>query len=1080
MPSAQPNNDGYRIPGGIIVDLIHSLLTRQIRKFLSDSLISAPEMKPFIEAVNAAYYDADADLRMLERALDLSSNELLQANVELRTIFQTFPDLLLRLDSDGKILDYVGGISSDSRMPQRDQVIGTRVADIPIEDVAKALDEALTNARNSGTVAVAEYSISDSDEDFFYEARFSPLRDGNTIAIIRNITKRKRAEVALQSSERRLSEIIDFLPDSTFAIDLEGKIIAWNRATEILTGLKTEDMIGKGDYEYSIAFHGARVPMLVDYIVDPSCNKTNLYITYDKQDEILAGEYFNPTLGPEGAYLRAKASPLYNSDGEIAGAIEIIRNISEIRRAEKLLLDTSTRLKNQQAILIELSRKKTLFNSDLATAISTLTTAAGKTLDVDRASIWLLEKNQMKLKCSGFYRRNEEEPAPLTEIAPSDLANQLSQLVNQRISTTNDATKSAIALHLKELGIIPKNTTSGLAAPIMIGGSIAGVVCYLHTGRMHEWTPDEESFAGSTADLAALAIEAAERRKMESHLRMKTEAMNAASDQIIIMDKNGKIEFVNPSFEREHGYTLEELKDNTPDMLFDESVLPLFKNVMEIMQSSSNWHGEMTLRRKDGTFVVEDVSINSVRNPKGEIEHFIGFHRNITEKKLYEEQLNHLAHHDSLTGLPNRLLFNDRLSRSLAQASRDGNSIAVLFLDLDRFKQINDSLGHSAGDLLLQSVSERLRNCIREADTIARMGGDEFTIILSGIDNVHDIEGIARRTVDALSAPFVLAGRETFVTVSIGIGIYPVDGNDADTILRNADTAMYRAKEQGRNGFSFYTTALNAVAEERSKLEASLRRAVEQEEFFLNYQPRVNLFTGELVGAEALIRWHHPELGTVSPARFITLAEETGLIVPISNWVLQTACRQNKAWQDNGLKPIRISVNISSKHIKQDGAILAIRELLEQSGLPPEYIEMEITEGALIDGTDMALVVMEQLKEMGLRLSLDDFGTGYSSLTYLKRFPIDSVKIDQSFVRNLTTNPDDAAIARAVVAMTHSLNLTVVAEGVETLQQLQFLKELGCDEAQGYFVGRPIAAEAFEKIIRGPYRLIDGAVRTAS
>jgi EAL domain-containing protein (putative c-di-GMP-specific phosphodiesterase class I) len=291
---------------------------------------------------------------------------------------------------------------------------------------------------------------------------------------------------------------------------------------------------------------------------------------------------------------------------------------------------------------------------------------------------------------------------------------------------------------------------------------------------------------------------------------------------------------------------------------------------------------------------------------------------------------------------------------------------------------------------------------------------------------------------------------------------------------------MYRAKEQGRNGFSFYTTALNAVAEERSKLEASLRRAVEQEEFFLNYQPRVNLFTGELVGAEALIRWHHPELGTVSPARFITLAEETGLIVPISNWVLQTACRQNKAWQDNGLKPIRISVNISSKHIKQDGAILAIRELLEQSGLPPEYIEMEITEGALIDGTDMALVVMEQLKEMGLRLSLDDFGTGYSSLTYLKRFPIDSVKIDQSFVRNLTTNPDDAAIARAVVAMTHSLNLTVVAEGVETLQQLQFLKELGCDEAQGYFVGRPIAAEAFEKIIRGPYRLIDGAVRTAS
>lgn len=433
------------------------------------------------------------------------------------------------------------------------------------------------------------------------------------------------------------------------------------------------------------------------------------------------------------------------------------------------------------------------------------------------------------------------------------------------------------------------------------------------------------------------------------------------------------------------------------------------------------------------------------------------------------ESLRVQATHDPLTGLPNRLLFSDRLTQRLAQARRVGQSLAVMYLDLDRFKIINDTLGHNFGDLLLQGVAERLTACLRDTDTLARMGGDEFTVILADVEQPEEAAVVARKILDALSGPFFLGGREFFITASVGISIYPADGADVETLVKNADSAMYQAKEDGRNRYHLFTESLNAAALETMTLENSLRKALEREEFLVYYQPRVDIETGRVLGSEALVRWQHPELGIVAPAQFIPLAEETGLIIPISELVLQAACEQNKRWQDMGCEPISVSVNVSARQFQQDKLVRSVTKALNRSGMQPHYLDLELTESALMQDPDAAVAILLELRDMGVHISVDDFGTGYSSLSYLKRFPINSVKIDRSFVRDITTNPDDAAIAGAVIAMAHSLKLTVTAEGVETLEQLEFLRSLQCDEMQGYFVSPPVPADDLMQVIRQTY-----------
>jgi diguanylate cyclase (GGDEF)-like protein len=430
--------------------------------------------------------------------------------------------------------------------------------------------------------------------------------------------------------------------------------------------------------------------------------------------------------------------------------------------------------------------------------------------------------------------------------------------------------------------------------------------------------------------------------------------------------------------------------------------------------------------------------------------------------ELATVEMEHLAYHDALTGLPNRPLFMDRLIMALAQGNRVNQKLAVFFLDLDRFKNINDSLGHSTGDTLLKAVAERIRRCMREGDTVARFGGDEFTLLIPRIDYIEDAAKIAQKILETVKIPFNLGGQELFVSTSIGISISPSDGTDPETLVRNADSAMYRAKDQGRDNYQLYAPAMNARALEHLALENMLRKALSHRELVLFYQPVTDMETKRVIGVEALIRWKHPDLGLLSPANFISVAETSGLILPIGEWVLRTACSQIKLWQKRIDSDLFVAVNLSARQFQQPNLVEQIGEVLAEANLNPECLELEITESNAMQNADNTIHTLRELKNLGVRIAMDDFGTGYSSLSYLKRFPIDTLKLDQSFVRNITTDPIDAAIATAVIAMAHSLNLKVVGEGVETEEQFAFLQRQKCDSIQGYLFSPPLSVENLE------------------
>jgi diguanylate cyclase (GGDEF)-like protein len=433
--------------------------------------------------------------------------------------------------------------------------------------------------------------------------------------------------------------------------------------------------------------------------------------------------------------------------------------------------------------------------------------------------------------------------------------------------------------------------------------------------------------------------------------------------------------------------------------------------------------------------------------------------------EMAKDQLDHLAHHDVLTDLPNRLLLQDRLSQAIEVSCRQGRQLALMYMDLDRFKHINDSLGHAVGDHLLQLVAKRLVECVRHSDTVSRQGGDEFVLLLPLIEHAEDAALSAQKILAALTLPHHVDGHDLHVSVSIGISIFPDDGRDAQALIKCADTAMYCAKESGRNNYKFFEPEMNARAVQRQTVEASLRRALEAQEFVLHYQPKINLETGAIVGVEALIRWQHPERGLLSPGEFVSIAEDCGLILPIGRWVLREACRQGQAWLLDGLPPITVAVNTSALEFRAKDFVNNLRAILAETGLAPRYLELELTESVLMRDAESADSVLRAISDMGVKLAIDDFGTGYSSLSYLRRFPIDTLKIDQSFVKQMSANPDDATIVSAVISMGKSLKQRVIAEGVETPEQYRFLRAQQCEEGQGYYFGRPVPAKSLATLL---------------
>ena len=523
---------------------------------------------------------------------------------------------------------------------------------------------------------------------------------------------------------------------------------------------------------------------------------------------------------------------------------------------------------------------------------------------------------------------------------------------------------------------------------------------------------------------------------------------------------------VNQGAQKNLGYDMDELRALTPLDLkpdfsresFEQLLAPLRRGEQEAISFVTNH------RRKDGSLYPVEVHLQLSRNETPPV--FVAIIQDITERKHAEDRLNYMAYYDTLTGLPNRQLLRDRLQQTMIEADRSGRVAAVMLLDLDRFKFINDTLGHEAGDMLLKGVAERLTTCVRHGDTVARLGGDEFTVLLANVAQVDDVAFVTKKILEGFAQPFLIAGRELFVSPSIGITLYPHDDRDIDNLLKNADAAMYHAKESGRNTFQFFTAELNERASQRLEMETALRHALERNEFLLHYQPLMDLKTGQLKGVEALLRWQHPQRGLVPPLDFIPLAEETGLIVPIGEWVLRTACAQAMAWHAAGFCGLQMAVNISSRQFQQHNLAALVTTVLNETGLEPQCFNLELTESVLMRNVDAAIVAMGELDAAGVGFSIDDFGTGYSSLSYLKRFPIDILKIDRSFVRDITTDPDDAAIVTAIMAMAHTLGIEVVAEGVETEEQIAFLRAHGCDVMQGYYFSKPVDAAALTELLR--------------
>ena len=613
------------------------------------------------------------------------------------------------------------------------------------------------------------------------------------------------------------------------------------------------------------------------------------------------------------------------------------------------------------------------------------------------------------------------------------------------------------------------NFNSVGAFPISRGGKIFGCIA-VYSSELNFFSSGHVDLMSGLADDITFALDNLDREQEQRVAAIKLEqaatVFEYSKEGIMVTDASNKIVSVNRSFVEITGYAAEEVVGQNPKILSSGLQPPEFYERMwvQIVETGS-WQGEVWDRRKSGEVYPEALTVIQVKNSDGVVINHLAIFSDISERKIAQERIQQLAHYDVLTGLPNRVLFSDRLEQAIIAAQRNHSKIALLFLDIDRFKQINDTLGHGVGDRLLQNVGQRLLSCVREQDTVSRQGGDEFILVLSDA-GCTGAEVVAQKVLQSILQPYSIEEHDLRITASIGIAVYPDHAKDSESLIKYADVAMYQAKENGRNCYSTFHPEMNESSYERLKLETALRGALERDELRVYYQAQVDLQDGRIVGCEALVRWQHPELGMIYPDKFIPLAEETGLIISINHWVLEQAIKQCCVWRDAGFNALTMSVNLSALQFRQHNLLPQVKGLLEKYDLPPGVLDLELTEGILMQGVERTLATLHELSAMGVILSLDDFGTGYSSLSYLKRFPIQQLKIDQSFVRDVINDASDATMVRTIILMAHSLKLDVIAEGVETQEQAAFLMQCGCERAQGYHFRRPVTAAEFEQLLR--------------
>ena len=851
---------------------------------------------------------------------------------------------------------------------------------------------------------------------------------------------RERAVLVEREARLRLQGAALEAAANPMVITDRESVIQWaNPAFSSLTGYSLKEAIGKKTGE------------LIRSGLQNQTFYQNLWQTI-LSGKVWRGELINRKKDGSLYHEDLTITPVLASDGEIEHFIAIKQDITERKLAQQV-----QQLRNDVLDRITAAAPLPAILADIACRLETLRPGI-------RVSIMLLDE------ASGHL---------LTGAAPSlpDAFNTAMNSLKPRVGQASCGTSAALGepMIVEDIMAHPYwapyasvAAQAGLRACWSIpfkdeDGQVLGTfgIYYAHPQSPNRIDLD---LIGEFARIAGLAVQ---RVRASIALRQAAAVLQSTREGVLITDLDGCITTINPAFTQITGYDETEVRGRNPKLLqsgrHDKT---FFLSMWASVQQTGHWQGEIWNRRKDGELYPQLLTISTVRDDRGLPTHYVGVMTDISQLKQSEARLEHLAHYDPLTNLPNRLLLLSRMKHALEQAERQRHQVAVLFIDLDRFKDVNDSLGHPVGDKLLEVLAQRMRKRLRDNDTLGRLGGDEFLVVLEGLERPEDAAGVAQNLIRELEQPFALPkGHEVYIGASIGISVYPGDGQDANTLIQHADVAMYQAKEQGRNTYRFYTTALSSAVNERLDMGSRLRRALAQSEFVLHYQPQFDIKTGAMTGCEALLRWHAPEEGMIAPDRFIPLAEETGLIVPLGEWVLKTACAQAKAWLDAGRAPLIMAVNLSGRQLHDREVVRCVSAILEETGLPPERLKLELTESAIMGHGEQAKSLLHKLKALGLRLSIDDFGTGYSSLAYLKRFPIDELKIDRGFVRDIPQDLNDVEIAAAIIALARNLNLKVVAEGVETREQLEFLARQGCHAYQGYLSGKPMPADEFTRLM---------------
>lgn len=984
-----------------------------------------------------------------------TTRDLIRKDSELQAIFRTVPDLYFRLDRDGVILDYRAKRISDLYVSP-EFFLGRRMREVLPPDLGERFQEAIQEIRNKGEPSTLEYWLPVNGREQYFEARLISFMEMEVVVLVRNITGQKLSLEELRKNEQFFRTIADSTQDIVFVLTLERNVQYVNNVGARLFERPSSEIIGKDLKELFPEVIFARLDKNIQAVLESG------------NTEFFEGKFIFPS---REVCLSTWLIPIRNNDQKVQGVMGVSRDISDHKKIEENLLRSEQRyrglIESQQDLIVRVDPE-------------------GRFTFVNDAYCVKFGKNRAELIGKTFM--------PL--IHPEDLPRTL------------DA--------MKALEEPPYRAYMEQRAMTAAGW------------RWLEWEDCAiRNAEGKLIEIQGVGRDVTARKETEKALRyrleferlvttLSTRFINLSMDEIN-HEINRALQEIGMFAEADRSYIFQFSADGTRGSNTHEWCAERIKPQIEDLKNLTMYDFPCFMKKigKMQTFRLRQVSElppeakmeketfekGSIKSLvcvpmaySGRVRGFVGFDSvreerewteneiallkimgeifvSTLERKNAIDQLKYQAYHDALTDLPNRMLFVDRLNQAIISARRYHHHAGLILLDVDHFKRINDTLGHAVGDQLLRAVAERLRKTVQETDTVTRLGADEFTILIPKIGRTEDMIKIADRVITAFKAPFYVSGHELFMTCSMGISFCPLDGKDVEMLLKNADTAMYRAKGHGRNNYQLYSATMNAKAFEKLVLETSLRHAIDRNEFRVYYQPQIDLRTGHIVGAEALVRWQHPTLGLVPPAEFIPITEENGLIVELGEWIMRTACAQNKNWQASGFLPLSISVNLSGRQFQAGNLIKMIENALKETGLTPGDLELELTEGIIMENMEETADILRELKKFGVRISIDDFGMGYCSLGYLNRFPIDVLKIDKSFIHDFATDTSHAAIAGAIISMAHSLKLEVVAEGVETERQLSFLRSHGCDKMQGYLFSEPIVPERITELLlegRGP------------